>query len=519
MRKNYDPRDWADTLPSQFGPYESLPPGAEPQEPLFGTHPAPAASPVSPATPQVLGAPEWPWHRWIREGLRGTLLRAPARWAVGPGPWQTLALVLLPALLLLAVDRWGIDEPVTFDVRAWLAPWWTTLVLAWMAWWAMAPRQDLPPRSLAAWMVLTAWSPWLPTALLYGLMGWMASAPGVWASKAMTWLSWGLYVGLLLWVVAALVCSTAALAASRWRTAGFALGLLAVLAAATWWFPDRPWVPDRDSLVQSSDDDLAAPPALALRPEVFEDQQALWLAQADALLPERPGVTDLYALVFAPYADEEVFRRESTMVARLMAERFDAQGRVLHLLNHAQTSATHAWATPANLRRAVKLLAQRMDREHDVLFVYLTSHGAQNHALAATLAPLQMEPLTPRDVREALDAAGIRHRVIAVSACYSGGWVEPLATPATLVMTAADADHTSYGCGTRSELTFFGRAVFHEQLRQTHSFVEAFQRAVPVIARREREAGKNDGFSNPQIRVGPDIVPTLQALQARLAGI
>ena len=119
-------------------------------------------------------------------------------------------------------------------------------------------------------------------------------------------------------------------------------------------------------------------------------------------------------------------------------------------------------------------------------------------------------------LRSALDAAGIRHRVIAVSACYSGGWIDTLATDATLIMTAADATHTSYGCGRLSELTFFGRAVFNEQLRQTHSFTEAFARAVPLIAQREVEAGKADGFSNPQIRVGAQIAPVLAGLAQRL---
>jgi len=47
-------------------------------------------------------------------------------------------------------------------------------------------------------------------------------------------------------------------------------------------------------------------------------------------------------------------------------------------------------------------------------------------------------------------------RVISVSACCSGSWIAPLAGDTALVMTAADADHTSYGCGRRSELTFFG---------------------------------------------------------------
>ena len=89
-----------------------------------------------------------------------------------------------------------------------------------------------------------------------------------------------------------------------------------------------------------------------------------------------------------------------------------------------------------------------------------------------------------------------------MSACYSGSWIEPLASPTTLVMTAADAEHTSYGCGARSELTFFGRALFDEQLRVTRSFEQAHAAARAAIERREREAGKSDGYSNPQIRVG-----------------
>ena len=94
--------------------------------------------------------------------------------------------------------------------------------------------------------------------------------------------------------------------------------------------------------------------------------------------------------------------------------------------------------------------------------------------------------------------------------------IEPLANDDTLVMTAADATHTSYGCGRLSELTFFGRAMFDEQLRKTHSFEAAFAAAVPLIREREVEAGKDDGFSNPQIRVGDKIRPLLDALAQRL---
>jgi hypothetical protein len=102
---------------------------------------------------------------------------------------------------------------------------------------------------------------------------------------------------------------------------------------------------------------------------------------------------------------------------------------------------------------------------------------------------------------------------VSISACYSGSWIEPLAGPGTLVMTAADADHTSYGCGSRSDLTFFGRAMYDEQMRMTWSFEAAHAAARSVIARREVEAGKTDGYSNPQIRVGTGIREQLDQLE------
>jgi hypothetical protein len=84
-------------------------------------------------------------------------------------------------------------------------------------------------------------------------------------------------------------------------------------------------------------------------------------------------------------------------------------------------------------------------------------------------------------------------------------------------MTASDADHTSYGCGKKSDLTFFGRAMYDEQLRnQTLSFEKAHAAARLVIDKREKEAGKDDGYSNPQIKVGARIRPYLERLQIRL---
>lgn len=518
---------WADTLPSQWGPELAQ---TEIEVPL--NH-SPQDPPLQPPVRPVAASERLSLWGWMREGLRAALFLMPRTAAAAPTPWQLLVLSLISGALLVAAARLDVVGPAQFNLRGWLTPMWSGLVLLWLAWWAMAPAQrassaapavspadaPAPTGGLAAWYALTAWAPLVPTLGLYALMATALHWPDLWGGPVMAIVFWVVYGALVVWVLAALVVVSARFIRSRVRTAAFAVAMAAVIGVGMWQFQDQPWELDVEAMAAASaasGDEAPEPVPLVLTQAVFEGQQALWLQQVDALAPERPGVVDVYGLVFAPYADENVFRRESTMVSSLLQERFDAQGRVLHLINHAETAQTHAWATPENLRRAVAVLAARMDREHDVLVVYMTSHGAKDHALAASHWPLSVAPATPEMLRAALDEAGIRNRVIAVSACFSGGWIEPLATDSTLIMTAADATHTSYGCGRMSELTFFGRAVFNEQLRQTHSFTEAFAKAVPLIAQREVEAGKADGFSNPQIRVGAQIAPVLQALEQRL---
>jgi len=442
-----------------------------------------------------------PFTRWLREGLRAGVL-LPARVEGQPRPWHLVALLVLLTAVELGLGRLEVSGPAGFSFRAWLAPWWATAALVLLAW-AMFPGQ------VARWFTLWTAALLLPTtaSLLLGIAQSRSALPPVLKTE---WAGWAVYLALWAWTVAIGVQLARGLHARGWRPAALALALVLLLGSTAWIFPERPWYPD-ESLAQGEE-----APRLQLSQETFEAQQAAWDQAVAGLAAQRPGVVDVYGLVFAPYAEEDVFLRESTLVAGVLAERFDAAGRVLHLVNHATTATSHPWATPLNLERAVQALAGRMDPGEDLLVVYLTSHGASDHKLAASHGPLAVGPVSPGELRVALDKAGVRHRVIAVSACYSGGWVAPLANEHTLVMTAADATHTSYGCGKLSELTFFGRALFDEQLRKTHSFEQAFAAAVPVIAQREQEAGKSDGFSNPQISVGEAIRPLLRQLEQRL---
>jgi hypothetical protein len=290
------------------------------------------------------------------------------------------------------------------------------------------------------------------------------------------------------------------------------LAALSLVSASALHYAAQPpgfWTP--------GDDDLQAQRRqLSLTQDLMEAQPQLLAQRLKEIRKQRPGVIDMYAITFAPYSDEDVFRRESAMVADVMARRFGADGKSLQLVNHVQTLQEWPWATPRNLQRAIQRVAAVMDRDEDILFLHLTSHGARDGQLAAEFWPMTVTPVRPAELKTWLDQAGIRYRVISISACYSGSWIGPLAGDNTLVMTAADAQHTSYGCGRGSELTFFGRAMYDEQLRNnTLSFEAAHAAARDIIKKREEEAGKDDGYSNPQISVGSAIKPRLARLEAQ----
>ncbi|MES2949635.1 MAG: C13 family peptidase [Pseudomonadota bacterium] len=450
-------------------------------------------------------------------GLRAALCLRVEIGHAAPSPLQLLCLVALPGAVHISLARLEIPGDAIFNISAWLQSLYGTTLLIFLLWATLASR-PLPqahPAPVTAWLALSTVA-MLPLAVVGGLMDVLAAherLPSWWLDG--DWQGWVLFVLLWLWLLVAAVRITACFTPSHSVRTRVVVGVLLIQTIASLQPSSSPWQPDHAALDQSQSQNPGLQQSLTLSQEVFEDQQALLHETLAAITPRQANRVNVFGLVYAPYA-QSVFVRESAMVTGVLQERFGARGRVVQLVNHASVTASIPWATNQNLQASLKAIAQHMDRERDVLVVYLSSHGGSDFKLASAHEPLQVEELTPQLLRAMLDEAGVRNRVIAVSACYSGGWVDPLATDSTLVMTAADATHTSYGCGSRSELTFFGRALFDEQLRKTHSFESAFSAAVPIIQQREIEGKKEDGFSNPQIAVGKSIRPVLTELEQEL---
>lgn len=242
-----------------------------------------------------------------------------------------------------------------------------------------------------------------------------------------------------------------------------------------------------------------------------DPQLAADLAQ---LAPQRPGHPDLFVLGFAGDGSEQVFRNEVHYLRDLAAQRLDAEGRVILLANHVEPPPVRALpeANARTLRQALDGIAARMDPDEDLLLAYFTTHGTEQHELLLRREGRRDRLLTPGELRAALDDAGIRHRVLVISACYSGGFAKALRGPDTLLLMAAHRERTSFGCGNDSVATFFGRAWLVEGLNATTDFDAAFVQATAAIEARELAEGLEP--SRPQINRGARIGERLAAWRA-----
>jgi hypothetical protein len=279
-------------------------------------------------------------------------------------------------------------------------------------------------------------------------------------------------------------------------------GFLLFMPRSELWLRDAP-----------PDDPGAAPPSIADE-RLFHRQQKLLDEALAQVAPERPGVEDLYFVGVAPYSAEDVFVRELRSVRAMFDERFGTAGRSIVLMNGADTLGEVPIATATNLRAVLERLGKVLNPDEDVLFLFITTHGDERHSLAFDLPPLQLAQLTPTALARMLNDSGLKWKVLVVSACYSGGFVEPLKDANTAIVTAADAKSSSFGCAHGNDFTFFGRAFFNDALARTFSLDEAFESARRAVSERERT--ERLAPSSPQLWIGASMRGKLLSLERRL---
>jgi hypothetical protein len=248
---------------------------------------------------------------------------------------------------------------------------------------------------------------------------------------------------------------------------------------------------------------------------VYYNQYRLLNNALDPVKPGIAGVNDLFFVGFGADSTQDVFMREIDHVQRVANERLGTSGRSVALVNNLKTLDSTPLASSTNLRIALKHIGSKMNRDEDVIFLYLTSHGSMNHELAVEMWPLDLNYIRPVDIKTYLDDADIRWRIILVSACYSGGFIKALQDEHSLILTAAASDKTSFGCANENEYTYFGEALFKNMENKPYQFVEHFVQAMEKI--KQRELHENLIPSEPQLFIGKLMKEKLKLLERDIA--
>src|SRR5690349_13987217 len=427
---------------------------------------------------------------------------------------------LLAFAALLALVRGGLQLA---EAGAWQAfnPYGLNAVIAWIALElaiaALFVRPAARTTALSAMFVLSVIADIAMTAINLGAPL-VAEAAGHSASISNGVVAGATYTLLFVWWVGAMTAIVGSLEREwGWRLVGRIAGLWLALFAANLGMPHTPvFVPaDFDPGAANWWETVYAAHRAEGKPRIvqsagqiaqIEKAQARLLQQQVAQLPpSRQGETQIYALAIAGWADQDVFIKELDGALEAIASVLPIKGRTVRLINRRDTVNTVPLASVSNFTAAVHAIGNVMDKENDVLILVMTSHGGQTGF--ALQLPGGATELTPQQVAAALDGEGIKTRVVIVSACYSGIFLPPIANDNTIVITAADAKHTSFGCAPERDWTYFGDAFFHQSLHPGADFQNAFDHARVLI--HGWEMMDHATPSNPQASFGGAAVAKL----------
>jgi hypothetical protein len=220
-----------------------------------------------------------------------------------------------------------------------------------------------------------------------------------------------------------------------------------------------------------------------------------------------------YYLGVAGASYQDVFMSEVERIKEQFDTRFGTFSRSMVLVNNPMSRNVLPIASRTSIEMSLRRIGQQMNRESDVLFLYMTSHGLPNQ-FEIENAPLDLKQVDPKWLKDTLDKSGIRWRVIVISACYSGSFVSALQDENTLVITASAADRASFGCSNEADYTYFGRAFFDQAMREQSSMFDAFNQAKSTVAKWETAQGFEP--SEPQWSIGKNMELMLPQLEQHL---
>ena len=216
-----------------------------------------------------------------------------------------------------------------------------------------------------------------------------------------------------------------------------------------------------------------------------------WLAGCASAPPPRPpivaGPMDPKGLVAVLVAGDDslpVFDNATGY----MADRLAAAGVPPAQIHRLSASQRRASSTELATQGAVLKRLQAIEvPAGGSCLVYLSSHGAYERGLYLSASDNTVMPSQLDRVLEL--GCGEAPTVVIVSACFAGQFaLPPMPNAHRIILTAADAHRTSFGCGASFRYTYFDECLLGA-LDEVASWHEAFERTITCVAQRERQIG------------------------------
>jgi len=151
------------------------------------------------------------------------------------------------------------------------------------------------------------------------------------------------------------------------------------------------------------------------------------------------------------------------------------------------------------MRQEVSGMAQAAVDGRDIVVVMLTSHGSPDVLAVKTSANGPVSGVSADGVAEFLAPLNNDLQIIILQACFSGSLIDELRSPNRIIMTAAAADRSSFGCNPESDNTWFIRNL-NRAMGMGGSWQQVFARTQALVAQDEANVGVP--ASNPQSFVG-----------------
>jgi hypothetical protein len=221
--------------------------------------------------------------------------------------------------------------------------------------------------------------------------------------------------------------------------------------------------------------------SLSLLPERAFAQDAP--VSTPAAPPESPGLTWKAALL-AGDNQLEVFDN-ATKTLKSMFLRMGLQPENIRELSASRGEQQQRGALPSSADNLEAALRELSVGKGDACLVHLTSHGTRQGFFlrdAPTISPARLNAALER-------GCGDAPTVVLISACYSGVFLDSvMLRPNRIILTAAAADRTSFGCSSENQYTYWDGCLI-SSLTQSDSWNALFgavQRCVQTKETQQR---------------------------------